>query len=115
MRNYEIPGESQPNNTPTHPHSKQALSALLEAHTRLHTAQAAMLDFQLIMAKRAATMCEALEAQLLSETDSARRVALAEQINTTYTGIIGLLFDMAPTIQDTESNEKERGSDQGKT
>lgn len=97
----EMPGASKHTNSA----NRDALAALLEAHTTMHTAQAGMLDFQLTMARRAAAVCEALERQLLSETDSVACVALAEQINTMYSNIIGLLFDMAPTPQDNEGNE----------
>ncbi len=94
MRKYEIPGESQPNGHQSG--VRQMLNELIRAHIAANNAQAALLNFQITMARRLADNVAVLEAQLTTATNNQERRALCDLINEQYTNMVGVLFDLAP-------------------
>ena len=97
MHDYETPETPGASNPDGHQSGvRQMLNELIRAHIAANNAQAALLNFQITMARRCADNIAVLEVQLPTAKDNQERRALCDLINEQYTNMVGVLFDLAP-------------------
>lgn len=97
MQDYETPETPGASNPDGHQSGvRQMLNELVRAHIQANNAQAALLNFQITMARRLADNIVVLESQIPGAKDSGERAAICSLIDQQYKNMVAVLYDLEP-------------------